>query len=66
MSSLQQKIDLTRVVSYTPPRLYVGKEWYVGWYSFCPIEQKLKRKKVKINRIPNKNERRKYNHKINP
>ena len=56
----QRENELAQIVSYMPPRLYTGKEWYVGWYSYDPVLQKLRRKKIKINRIPNKYERRKY------
>jgi len=52
--------DLAEIVSYTPPRLFTGKEWYVGWYSFDPVAQKLRRKKIKINHIAVKKERRKF------
>jgi integrase len=40
--------------------LYIGKEWYVGWYSFDPIKQGLRRKKIKLNHIEGKAERRRY------
>ena len=60
MSLVQRKNELSQIVSYTLPRLYTGKEWYVGWYSYDPVLQCQRRKKIKINHIPNKVERRKY------
>jgi integrase len=60
MFTNQKKHELAQIVSYTPPRLYTGKEWYVGWYSYDPILQAQHRKKIKLNHIPNKTERRKY------
>ena len=47
MSLNQRKNELAQIVSYTPPRLYTGKEWYVGWYSYDPVLQRLRRKKSK-------------------
>ncbi|GHU79664.1 hypothetical protein FACS1894145_4300 [Bacteroidia bacterium] len=55
-----RKNELAQIVSYTPPRLYTGKEWYVGWYSYDPILQAQRRKRIKLNHIPNKIERRTY------
>jgi len=60
MSLNQRKNELAQIVSYTPPRLYTGKEWYVGWYSYDPVLQQLRRKKIKVNHIHYKIERRKY------
>jgi hypothetical protein len=55
-----QKHELTQIVSYTPPRLYTGKEWYIGWYSYDPVLQVQRHKKIKLNHIQSKIERRKY------
>jgi integrase len=60
MFQTQQKNDLAQIVSYTPPQLHTGKEWYIDWYSFDPLLNKLHRKKVKLNHIKNKVQRRKY------
>jgi integrase len=60
MPNSRKKNDLSQVVAYTPPRLYTGKEWYVGWYSYDPLLQAPHRKKIKLNHIQNKVERRKY------
>ena len=49
----QKNTELTQVIAYSPPRLYTGKDWYVGWYSYDPILQKQRRKKIKLNHILN-------------
>ncbi|MEG2947240.1 MAG: tyrosine-type recombinase/integrase, partial [Bacteroidales bacterium] len=46
-------------ISYTIPKLYDGKEWYIGFYAFDPRLGKLKRKKIKINFMKSKTDRRK-------
>jgi len=56
----QRRTELAQITAYTPPRLYTGKEWYVGWYSYDPVLQANRRKKIKLNHIPGKTERRKY------
>jgi len=60
MFKTQKNTELAQVIAYTPPRLYVGKDWYVGWYSYDPISQAQRRKKIKLNHIPSKIERRKF------
>ena len=56
--SPQQKNELPKIVAYTPPRLYMGKEWYVGFNAYDPIQEKLHRKKIKLNHIEKIKERR--------
>ncbi|MDR1455122.1 MAG: site-specific integrase, partial [Tannerella sp.] len=51
---------VAQIVSYTVPHLYTGTEWNVGWYSFDPVEKKMRREKIKLNHIHSKTERRKY------
>ena len=48
------------VIAYTPPKLYTGKEWYVGFTAWDPSSNTMKRKKIKLNFIESKLERRKY------
>lgn len=52
--------SLLPILSYTPPRLYTGKEWYVGFYAYDPARNKMRRKKIKLNFIEKISERRKY------
>ena len=51
---------IKEVLSYTPPQLYTGKEWYVGFYAFCPVQGKMRRKKIKLNFVEKIGERRRY------
>jgi len=60
MSKQKRSSDLLSIVEYTPPKLYTGVEWYVGWYSFDPMKKDLRRKKIKINYIGNKAERKRF------
>lgn len=48
------------IMSYTYPRLYTGKEWYIGFYAFDPAKDAMRRKKIKINFIEKIPERRRY------
>ncbi|MDR3339564.1 MAG: phage integrase SAM-like domain-containing protein, partial [Candidatus Symbiothrix sp.] len=60
MSKIQRKKELAQAIAYTPPKLYTGKEWYVGFYAYEPVKEKLCIKRIKLNYIDNKNERRKF------
>lgn len=57
MSSFDQSGNL---IHYIPARLTEGKDWYVSFYAVDPLTGKMKRKRIKLNRIKNINERRKY------
>ena len=46
-----EKTRIDEIISYTPPQLYTGKEWYIGFMAFDPALGKLHRKRIKINRI---------------
>lgn len=50
---------LQEIRRYTPPVLHSGKEFYIDFYAFDPVEGKMKRKKIKLNSIP-AGQRRKY------
>lgn len=52
--------SLKEIISYTYPKLYTGKEWYIGFYAFDPVIGKMRRKKIKLNYIEKIAERRKY------
>ena len=52
--------NTAQVISFTPPKLYTGARWYIGFYAFDPVSGKLKRKTIKINRIASIKERRIY------
>lgn len=52
--------ELNEIKGYTPPRLYTGKEWYIGFNAWDPAQERMRRKKIKLNHIPRITERRKY------
>ena len=60
MSKSQKNSELQDIISYTLPKLYTGKEWYIGFYAFNPVEGKMKIKRIKLNYITKVTERRKY------
>ena len=45
-------------IEYMPARLTRGKSWYISFYAYDPETDALRRCRVKINRIKDKNERR--------
>ena len=63
MSILKQNEKMQSVISYTLPKLYTGKkgnDWYVAFNAFSPVDGKMKIKRIKLNHIEKKSERRKY------
>lgn len=61
MQNSQQSPNLLlSILSYTPPKLYTGKEWYIGFYAFDPSRNRMRRKKIKINFIEKIADRRRY------
>lgn len=52
--------SLQEIKKYTPPKLHTGKEWYISFYAFDPVQGKLRRKRIKVNYIRPISERRKY------
>jgi integrase len=47
-------------LKFLPPRLTEGKEWYISYYSLYPPTGKLRRVKIKLNRIRGTGKRRVY------
>jgi integrase len=60
MVNEQPQNSLLPILQYTPPRLYTGKEWYIGFYAVDPAQNKMRRKKIKLNFITKASERRTY------
>lgn len=60
MAISKKHTDLQEIISYTPPQLYTGKEWYIGFMAFDPVLGTLHRKKIKLNHIQGLTLRRKY------
>lgn len=52
--------NLNEIKAYDVPRLCEGKEWVIKFNAFDPETGKMKLKRMKVNRIKSKTERRKY------
>lgn len=52
--------SLDKIKSFTYPRLVTGKDWHVLFYSYDPIQNKMRRKRIKLNHIIKIGDRRKY------
>lgn len=52
--------NVAYVKQYTLPVLREGKEWYVEFYAFDPDKGKLRRKRIKVNRVHGTKKRREY------
>ena len=46
------------IISYSEPKLHTGKNWYIDFYSYDPVEQTMKRKKYMLNGISKVSDRR--------
>lgn len=62
MTTLQNtpRVTIEEIKAFSYPRLYTGKEWYIGFNVYDPDTQKMRRKKIKLNYIKKKTDRRKY------
>lgn len=60
LSVNSKKSSLEEILGYTYPKLHTGKEWYISFYAFDPVQGKMRRKRIKINHIQKITERRKY------
>ena len=49
--------SISEVINYTLPKLHVGKNWYIDFLCYDPIEGKMKRKKYMLDSIPKLSER---------
>ncbi|MBQ7941688.1 MAG: site-specific integrase [Muribaculaceae bacterium] len=57
--------SLDEIKQFTFPKLRENKEaWYIEFYAYDPLFKKMRRKRIKINRIKSIKERRKYAHSI--
>jgi len=54
----------TLFIDYLPATLHENKDWYISYYVKNPATQKLKRKRIKLNRIKSKIQRRRYSKKL--
>lgn len=52
--------SIKEIIGYSYPKLYTGKEWYIGFTAFDPASGQMRRKKIKLNHIEKITERRKF------
>lgn len=52
--------SIKEIIGYSYPKLYTGKEWYIGFNAFDPASGTMRRKKIKLNYIEKITERRKF------
>ena len=53
-------VAINELRAFTYPLLHTGKEWYVGFNAFDPVQGKMRRKKIKINSIKTITQRKRY------
>lgn len=51
--------SISDLITYTMPKLHTGKNWYVDFNSYDPLEQRMKRKKYMLDGIGKITERKK-------
>lgn len=51
--------SLDEIVTYTLPKLHTGKNWYVDFKCYDPLDGKMKRKKFMLDSIPKVSDRKK-------
>ena len=54
------KRNIYEIKGFTPPKLYTGKEWFIGFNAFDPALGSMHRKKIKLNHINKVTDRRRY------
>ena len=59
-STANSKSSFLEIVSYTIPKLYTGKCWYIGFNAFDPATGKMRQHRIKLNHIEKVADRKKY------
>lgn len=54
---LPEDISSPALIGFTFPRLHTGKNWYVDFFAYDPVSDRMKRKKYMLDREKNLNER---------
>lgn len=52
-------VSIDNIIGYTLPKLHTGKNWYIDFKAFDPLEQTMKRKKYMLDGIDKASERKK-------
>ena len=50
-STKRRGASLNSIIPYTLPKLHTGKNWYIDFKAYDPLEQKMKRKKYMLDSI---------------
>ena len=50
-STKRRGASLNSIITYTLPKLHTGKNWYIDFKAYDPLEQKMKRKKYMLDSI---------------
>ena len=58
-SKTKKGSSLHEVISYTLPKLHTGKNWYVDFLCFDPVDGKMRRKKYMLDSIKKLSDRKK-------
>ena len=58
-SKLRKGASLNEVITYTLPKLHTGKNWYVDFQCYDPVERKMRRKKYMLDSIDKLTDRKK-------
>ena len=53
-------MNTSKILQYKPADLRIGKQWYIQYSAYNPRTESLERKKIRLNHIKSKSERRKY------
>ena len=58
-STKRRGASLNSIIPYTLPKLHTGKNWYIDFKAYDPLEQKMKRKKYMLDSIAKISDRKK-------
>lgn len=58
-SKLRKGASLNEVITYTFPKLHTGKNWYVDFQCYDPVDRKMRRKKYMLDSIDKLTDRKK-------
>lgn len=57
---MSENLKSLPLIQYIPPKLTPGKEWYISFYAVYPETGKLRRVKIKLNRIKGIKQRKQF------
>lgn len=57
--STRKGCSIQNLITYTLPKLHQGKNWYIDFKAYDPLEQKMKRKKYMLDKIEKITDRKK-------